>query len=288
MTRTMPDIQGVEIFKAGTWNGDTYTIDDLDLMIDAFGKVGFRPPVKLGHTKDSGARAFGWVENLRRIGDKLIADFTNVPSKLLELIRARAFDAVSAEVGWNMERNGKVFPRVLRAVALLGAAIPAVAGLRPVSTSIKGLPASGSPIPDPVHPLQEWSGLAVKTYLFEFPSVNTMHMDNDRDEDPGLRMHELIEAHAFDNNCDYATAMHAVMADPSHGDLVRQYAHSEGTRVHVYQEDEEEPQDRVGEDVDRAIRKYMTKTGCTDYSEGFNAVLSHDGTLRELYGRSGL
>jgi len=46
-------IKGIEIFRVGTWNGDHYTTKDLDDMVDAFGRVGFQPPVILGHVKES-------------------------------------------------------------------------------------------------------------------------------------------------------------------------------------------------------------------------------------------
>lgn len=126
------DIRGVEIFRTGKWNGDTYQVADLDEMVANFGRVGFRPPVKLGHKEVSGGEAFGWVKEIRRQGEKLVADFMDVPAQLLDKIRARAFDTVSSEIFWNLQRNGQKFRRVLKAVALLGAETPAVSGLKPL------------------------------------------------------------------------------------------------------------------------------------------------------------
>jgi hypothetical protein len=45
------------------------------------------------------------------------------------LIEAKAYPDVSCEILWNFSRNGKKFPRVLKAVALLGDEIPAVENL---------------------------------------------------------------------------------------------------------------------------------------------------------------
>lgn len=125
-------VRGVEIFRTGTWNGDKYTLRDLQDMVDAFEEVGFRPPVKLGHAEKSGAPAFGWVAGLRLEGDRLIADFENVPEDVIAMIRERRFGSVSSEIFWNLERGGKKFRRVLKAVALLGAETPGVGDLRPL------------------------------------------------------------------------------------------------------------------------------------------------------------
>lgn len=133
-------INGVEVFRVGTWNKDTYTRDDLEAMVKAFDKVGFRPPVKLGHKEESGSPAYGWVKSLRRVGDKLVADLQDIPKKIYDAIKKRQFDTVSSEVYWNLDRNGTKFPRALKAIALLGAEIPAVSGLAPLRTTVASLP----------------------------------------------------------------------------------------------------------------------------------------------------
>lgn len=126
-------INGVEIFGVGNHNGDDYTAEDLADMAEAFAALDYKPALKLGHTKDSpGELAFGWVENLRVVGTKLLADFVDINEKVFEAVRARSFDRVSAEIFFNLKRGGKVFKKALKAVALLGAEIPAVAGLKPL------------------------------------------------------------------------------------------------------------------------------------------------------------
>lgn len=128
----MAEIRNVEILKTGTHKGLKFTRDDLDKIVDAFKALDFRPPVKLGHDDAPGAPAVGWVENVRRVGDKLVADFGDIPKRIHEMVRERMFDTVSSEVFVNLERSGKKFARALRAVALLGANIPAVPGLKPL------------------------------------------------------------------------------------------------------------------------------------------------------------
>ena len=129
-------VKGIEIFRTGTWNGDVYTRKDLDEMVRNFKKVGFQVPIKLGHKESSGSPAFGWVEHIKRTGDKLIANFKDLPKKLWKALKDRRFDTVSSEVFWNLERDGKKFRRVLKAVALLGAETPAVSGLAPLRTAV--------------------------------------------------------------------------------------------------------------------------------------------------------
>ena len=126
-------LNGIEIFGAGKHNGDDYSEADLDEMVRAFGELDFKPPLKAGHSKDTpGMPALGWVENVRRSGSKLVADFVDLPKLVYDAIKDKRYNTVSAEVYWNLERGGKAFKRALKAVALLGAEIPAVANLRPL------------------------------------------------------------------------------------------------------------------------------------------------------------
>lgn len=132
-------IRGVEIFASGVHNGDRYTERDLDAMVQAFRELDFKPALKIGHAEAPGTPAYGYIDNLRRVGSKLVADFVDVPREIYEQIKRRGFDRVSAEVWWNLRRAGKVFKRVLKAVALLGAEVPGVAGLKPLREVVHDL-----------------------------------------------------------------------------------------------------------------------------------------------------
>lgn len=134
------DIAGVEIFAVGKWNGDEYTEKDLDEMVRAFNETSqtVRPYLKLGHdnaqklAQKDGFPAVGWATNLRRVGEKLVADFKNVPGKIYDLIVSGAYRKVSSEIWWNVELIGKKYARALKAVALLGADTPAVQTLNDI------------------------------------------------------------------------------------------------------------------------------------------------------------
>jgi hypothetical protein len=68
------DISGIVIFNEGPQGQDHYTGDDLQAMVDAHGKLGFQPPIKLiedGNDKRTfGSPALGYVARLYRQGTK--------------------------------------------------------------------------------------------------------------------------------------------------------------------------------------------------------------------------
>lgn len=126
-------LNGVEIFKVGTHNGDAYTSEDIDDIVDAFNALDYQPALKLGHDKSPGAPAIGYISKLWRKGDTLMANFSDIPEKIFAAIKDKMFNRVSAEIWFNLERAGKKYRRALKALALLGAEVPAVAGLKPLA-----------------------------------------------------------------------------------------------------------------------------------------------------------
>ena len=128
----LAEISGAEIMRVGTWNGNRFTLKDIQDIASAAPEVGYVPPLKVGHDESIGARAWGWIRNLRVAGDKLIADLMDIPETLAAIIRERGYDQLSAEVYLDLDRNGKRFRRALKAVALLGAEVPAVSNLKPL------------------------------------------------------------------------------------------------------------------------------------------------------------
>lgn len=126
------DIQNVEIFKTGTHNGTTFDESDLAEMEKAFNELDFLPALKVGHTNDSSLPAYGYLQNIRKVGNTLLADLVNIPNDIYQAIREKKFGRVSAEVYFNFKRDGKVFKRVVSALALLGQSVPGVSGLKPL------------------------------------------------------------------------------------------------------------------------------------------------------------
>lgn len=134
---TTHDISGVEIFSIGNWNGDGYTGADLDAMAESFSAIGDRlkPYLKLGHgdkqslLKSDELPAAGWVKGVRRMGNKLVADFVGVPRKIYQLLKAGAYKRLSVEIYPKLKIDGKDYRNALKAIALLGGETPAVQNL---------------------------------------------------------------------------------------------------------------------------------------------------------------
>lgn len=141
----LKNIEGVEIFSAGTWNGDEYTVADLDEMVKAYQETSqtCRPYLKLGHDDEQkllqsdGLPAAGWIGNLYRKGEKLVADFCDIPEKIYQLIENKAYRNVSSEIYWDIEMDDRSYKRMLAAVALLGADMPAVTNLNDILAQYK-------------------------------------------------------------------------------------------------------------------------------------------------------
>lgn len=136
--KVVGDIANVEILRTGVWNGKRFTNADLDELAANFTRVGFHPPVKLGHSDKPDDPAYGWVSSLRRVRDRLLAGFVSVPEELMRQIKEKRYNSVSVEIFDNLVRNGVTYKLVLKAVAVLGAAIPAVSGLKPLSECFSG------------------------------------------------------------------------------------------------------------------------------------------------------
>lgn len=92
-----------------------------------------RVPIKLGHNEDQpltdGQPALGWVSRVYREGDKLLADFTDMPTAVYEMVKTGLYRFVSVELLKNVQAGTREIPWVLDAVALLGADQPAVGTL---------------------------------------------------------------------------------------------------------------------------------------------------------------
>lgn len=141
----MNAIAGVEIFSVGEWNGNEYTLKDLQNIVTAFSETspGVRPHLKLGHDKEQkllqndGLPAAGWVEKVYIRGDKLLADFIDIPKKIYELLIHKAYRKVSVELWVNSKVNEKIYPLALSAIALLGADAPGVENLNDILAMYK-------------------------------------------------------------------------------------------------------------------------------------------------------
>lgn len=146
-------IRNLEIFGAGTWNASTgkvtITEGNLDEIVSSFSALQgtniVKPHLKLGHNdaqkwfgQKDGVPTLGWIDRVWRHGKKLLADVSNVPDALIEMIKAGRFHNVSAELfpPGAIEKDGTKFGHVLSAVAVLGTEMPAVKDLAGLASAL--------------------------------------------------------------------------------------------------------------------------------------------------------
>lgn len=141
-------ITDAEIFAAGTFRGKRYTTGDLDQMVrnfDAFSKtvgpdgkkrrVLLEVPAVLGHEETqefldrSDLPAAAWCASIRRKGKFLLADFRDVPPKVMRLLKTKRYSKVSAEVYDDPPEGIPGTGKMLRRVAFLGGDIPQIKDL---------------------------------------------------------------------------------------------------------------------------------------------------------------
>lgn len=132
------ELKGREIFAVGKWNDMEFTVDDLNDIVDNFGKLKDKHfvPLKFGHEPDHkpdkdimGQPAIGWISRVFRQGEILFADFADMPRTVFEVIKNKLYRTVSIELLFNVDDDGNKFNHVLDAVALLGTDHPAVTSL---------------------------------------------------------------------------------------------------------------------------------------------------------------
>lgn len=126
----------VEIFAAGTWNGIKITKDDLHELANNFSRLpNLQVPLKFGHNKEQkitdGMPALGWVTKVwvakgKDGKDKLFGQFSSIPDLVFSAIEKGLYKNVSIEMYMDVEYKGEKLGKVLTAVALLGADLPAV------------------------------------------------------------------------------------------------------------------------------------------------------------------
>jgi len=139
-------VKEVEIFEVGYHNGQNFTDADIDKIIEATNemmkKQNMQIPIKLGHSdeqkvakelfqEDSGGMpALGWVKNLKKVGKKIVADLTEIPDKLYNMLEEKLYATRSIELWEGFVNNkGDNVGSVITGLALLGAVPPAVTNL---------------------------------------------------------------------------------------------------------------------------------------------------------------
>lgn len=128
----------IEIFKTGSWTsaeGQTirFTENDLRKTAAVYDPAKFDAPLVLGHPKADDP-AYGWVKNLSYADGKLFAEADDLVPAFSEAVSKKRYKKISASF-YAPNHPGNPVPGAyyLRHVGFLGAAAPAVKGLKPVS-----------------------------------------------------------------------------------------------------------------------------------------------------------
>ena len=99
---------------------------DLDAIATSYNPKNREAPLVFGHPAVSDP-AFGWVKSVQREGGKLFAQIAQIPDEVRKLVQDGRYRYVSMSLMPDR--------KTLRHVGLLGAAVPAIDGLGPVSLS---------------------------------------------------------------------------------------------------------------------------------------------------------
>jgi cation transport regulator len=132
------ELKDVEVFSTGLHKGEKWTEDDLDNMVANYHalKDQIKPVLKMAHNnemhKKDGKPAMGWMSELKRVGNKLVAAFSDVPELVRNAINKKLYKRVSSEIYRGLNIGGKKYKRVLSGVGLLGADIPVVKDLKDI------------------------------------------------------------------------------------------------------------------------------------------------------------
>ena len=132
------ELKDIEVFSAGIHEGEKFTESDLDQIVSNFRalKERIKPILKVAHRNKmhnvDGQPSLGWASDLKRVGSKLIASFSDVPELVRKAIDRKLYKRVSSEIYPSLNIGGKNYKRVLSGVGILGADIPVVKDLKDI------------------------------------------------------------------------------------------------------------------------------------------------------------
>lgn len=143
------DLPEMEIFRAGTHNGDAFSEADLEEMAANFKalKDDLRPKLKITHAEDSNQESLAGLASYGDVMDvfvktdaegkkRLFAKLSRVPLEVYDWIKEGRFAERSIELYPEFKLGTKddspTYKNVLKSIALLGHQMPAVTGMAPI------------------------------------------------------------------------------------------------------------------------------------------------------------
>lgn len=135
---TTPTPSRFAIFKAGVHTDSSgrvvrISVEDLQQIANAYEPALAAAPLVVGHP-ELDMPAYGWVKRLTVEGEELLAEAEDVAAEFAAMVNQRRFPNRSAAIFLeNTPGNPKPGQKYLKHVGFLGAAPPAIRGLKPVT-----------------------------------------------------------------------------------------------------------------------------------------------------------
>lgn len=118
-----------EIFRAGNYPQGTFSEDDVKAIAENYDPSFLEAPLTLDH--GWGGPAFGWIEELKAEGGRLLATFKDVSDDLRSMVAKKQYKRHSCEIYNDLNGKGPY----LKALSMLGASSPQVKGMEPIAFS---------------------------------------------------------------------------------------------------------------------------------------------------------
>lgn len=235
------------------------TAADLDAIAAASKQLDYAPALTLGEA-ETGSPAYGWVQNLRRRGDQLLADVETAHVSVAEALRGKKYSRLAAHVFEMLKRGGKQFRRALKAISLHGVPAPATAPL----------------VPSGVMEFADGASYeALRTFTLDEPESRRAAGDA---VDAAVR---ALQRQHFPQQISYQQALEQVLADDPA--LAEAYAHGPRATVKSNAADSADPVHVI---VDREARRWMAALGVS-YDRALARALSERPDLAAEYCKFG-
>lgn len=115
-----------EIFRAGEYPQGTFTEEHIRQIAENYDPALLESPIQIFHKNDG--YAYGWVEELKADGKRLLASFKDVSDRLKWMTSEGMLKRHSIELYRNFNEKGPY----LKSLAMLGSQTPAVKGMEPI------------------------------------------------------------------------------------------------------------------------------------------------------------
>lgn len=128
-----------EIFRAGNYPQGSFDADDIKAIAENYDPSFLEAPVTIDHS--FGGPAYGWIEELKAEGERLLATFKDVSDHLKCMVATKSYKRHSIELYNDLEGTDGPY---LKALSMLGASAPQVKGMETIQFSEEDYPENES------------------------------------------------------------------------------------------------------------------------------------------------